>query len=162
MSMGMTLVGIPKNSRLPLDTGENLLGYLSKMAGRRLRGVGWFYYPVFRPERLPAWMLGEVSIVKFSGMDDSVFRVDLSRRALVRRDPEDILGELAFLQDFAVPGYPYPLKAVHEESRMSQGEVELDRLLLMEMLGKEGLETSVLVDSRSVNFKERVIWGEVT
>jgi len=161
-AMGLALVGIPKNSRLPLNTGESMLGYLSKMAERRLRGVGWYYYPVFRPEQVPAWMLGEVAVVKFSALDDAVFRVDVSRRALAKTDVETVLGEVAFLQDFATPGYPYPLKAAHEESRMSRGELELDRIQLMERLGEEGLEARVILDSRALSFKERSLWGEVS
>ena len=160
-SSGVVLVGIPKTTRLSLDTGESFLGYLARVAERRMRGAAWYYYPIFKPDSLPAWVLGELAIVKFSELSDSVFRIDISKRSLLYRDCEEVLREIAFLQDLGVPGYPYPLKAVHEESRMNSNEVELDRLLLLEYLKREGLDTRVLVDSKSVSFKERCLWGEV-
>lgn len=44
---------------------------------------------------------------------------------------------------------------------MSSNEVELDRLLLLEELRGEGLESRLLADAKSLSFKERALWGEI-
>lgn len=161
LATGTVLIGIPKVTRLSLDTGESVLSYVSKLADGRLRGTAWYYYPIFKLESLPPWMLGAPAIARFSEYSDKTLRVDVARRALLQLDCGDILAELSFLQDPTTPGYPYPLKAAHEESTVSSNEVELDRLILLEELRGEGLKDKLLVNVRSVNYREKALWGEI-
>ena len=158
---GVALVGIVKRSRLKLNTGESLIGYVVALAERRLPGVAWYYHPVFKESLLPEWMLGDVFVVRFSELAEGAFRVDVSRRYLSSRDWERVMGELAFVQDLATPGYPYPLKAVHDMARIGDHEAELDKLRILEILRSEGLEHYFLADLKSATFKERSLWGEL-
>ena len=161
LAAGLVPVGLPKRTRLALDTGESLLGYVASLAEKLLRNSPWFYYPVFRLESLPPWILGAPAVAKLSEVSGSVLRVDVSRKALARFDCEGLLGELAFLQDASSPGYPYPLKAAHEASKISESEVELDRMAILEALGSLGIRERLLLDAAaSASFKERSLWGD--
>ncbi len=155
---GGILVGISKSSKLRVSTGESLVGYLSRLAERRLRGVPWIYYPVFKEGSLPPCFLGEISVAKLGGDSETAFRIDISKRALAAKSVDEILGEVAFTQDSATPGYPYPLKAVHLESRISEYELEIDRALFLDLLREEGLYEYFAPDVDSTSFKERCLW----
>lgn len=162
LAAGLVPVGIPKKTKLALDTGEGALGYIARMASRRLGGCAFYYYPLFREESLPPWMLGNPAVAKLSELSSSVLRVDVSRRALARVDCGDVLGEIAFLQDPSSPGYPYPLKAAHEESKIGESELEVDRMALTELLREWGVGDPLLAQSAAyASFKERSLWGDV-
>ena len=159
-SRGAVLVGITKRSRLSLNTGEGLIGYLISLADRVYKGLPWYYHPVFREVELPPWFLGDLAVAKFSEACENAFRVDISRRALEDRPVSVVVAELAYLQDMATPGYPYPLKAVHDMARISEHELGVDRLLFLEALSEVGLEKRFLASVRSASFKERYLWGD--
>ncbi|RLF15647.1 MAG: hypothetical protein DRJ97_03255 [Thermoprotei archaeon] len=158
---GVVLMGVCKASKLKLNTGESLIGYLNYRGSRLLRGSAWFYHPVFKSSQYPPWYVGEPCIVKFSGEAEHAFRVDVSRRALAEGDLERYLGELAFLQDASTPGYPYPVRGVHEDAKITEYEVEVDRALLLEELARRGLLERFLSDVRSSSFKEEALWGSI-
>lgn len=153
------LVGICKSSRLKLNTGESLIGYLAYLATRRLKGVSWYYYPIFRHSTLPPWYIGDIVVSKLGEDSEEVFRIDISRRALLTRDIEIVLGELAFMQDHGIPGYPYPLKGVHDESRISDDELKWIALRFLDELKEEGILEKFIVTTRSSSFRERYLWG---
>ncbi|RLF06225.1 MAG: hypothetical protein DRK00_02280 [Thermoprotei archaeon] len=161
LAEGIITIGVPKITKLSLDTGESVLSYLTKLAEKRLRGMAWYYYPLFKLESLPPWVFGAPAIARLSEYSEKVLRIDVARKALMRLDCEEILEELSFLQDPTTPGYPYPLRAVHEESRISDNEAELDRLILLEELGGEGLREKLLVNVKSVSYREKALWGEI-
>ena len=156
---GGILVGLTKSSRLKLNTGESLVGYIIRQANKRLRGVAWYYYPIFKSYTLPKWFLGDIAVAKLGDDSKCAFRIDVSKRALVSRNMEAILGELAFVQDLATPGYPYPLKAVHLESRINESELEIDRMLFLEVLKREGLYEEFMSNLHGTDFKERHLWS---
>jgi len=155
---GITLMGISKASKLRLNTGEPLIGHLNYRGSKVLPGLPWYYYPVFKPSQYPPWYVGEVCVVKFSGDAEHALRVDVSRRAMAEGDLEAFLGELAFLQDAATPGYPYPVRGVHEDSKLTRYEVEADRAAILEELDRRGLLERFMADARSTRVKE-AIWG---
>ncbi|RLE86685.1 MAG: hypothetical protein DRJ67_06650 [Thermoprotei archaeon] len=161
LATGVIVIGIPKVTKLSLDTGESVLSYLMKLAEKRLKDTAWYYYPLFKLETLPPWMFGTPAIARLSEYSEKVLRIDIAKRALMRLDCEEILRELSFLQDPTTPGYPYPLRAVHEESRISDNEAELDKLVLLEELRGEGLKEKLLVNVKSVSFREKALWGEI-
>jgi len=161
VSKGVVLVGISKKCRIKLNTGESLIGYVVSLAERRLPGVSWYYYPVFSESAMPEWMYGEIVIAKFSEFSEAAFRVDLSEQCLRTRDMERVMGELAFIQDLATPGYPYPLKAVHDMSRIGDHEADLDRLRLLEIIRREKLDKFFAADLQSTAFKEKYLWGDL-
>ncbi|RLE70155.1 MAG: hypothetical protein DRJ37_06940 [Thermoprotei archaeon] len=63
------------------------------------------------------------------------------------------------MQDLATPGYPYPLKAVHLESRITDSELEIDRAMFLEILKEEGLYEEFISDLHGADFKERHLWS---
>jgi hypothetical protein len=161
LAAGLVPVGVPKRTRLALDTGEGALSYIARMARKLLGPSAFYYYPLFREESLPPFMLGSPAVAKLSELSENVLRVDVSRRALARAECGDLLGELAFLQDPSSPGYPYPLKAAHEESRLGGSELEVDRAVLAELLRDWGVGDLLLASSAAYSsFKERSLWGE--
>lgn len=157
---GGILVGVTKASRLSLNTGESLIGYLLRLGDRFSRGLPWYYYPIFRQGSLPAWMLGDIAVAKLSDSGENAFRIDISFKSLRERRVGDIIGELAHVQDGAVPGYPYPLKAVHDLSRISDSELEIDRMLFLELLRGERILEEFVADVRSSDFRQRYLWGD--
>ena len=160
-ALGLALVGVPKRTRLALDTGEGALGYISALAERSVGRTAWYYHPLFREESLPPWMLGSPAAARLSELSASALRLDVSRRALARYEVGEVLGEVAALQDPALPGYPYPLKAVHEASRVDERELEADRLVLLEELRSWGVGERLLREALAYSsFKERSIWGD--
>ena len=158
---GVILIGLSKVSRLRLSDGASLLGYLSRLAHKYMGEMAWYYYPLFRESQLPSWYIGDISIAKLSDESNFVFRVDVSRRALRRWELGGILGELAYLQDPALPGYPYPLKSVHDSSKIGHEELELMRLSFMELADKEGIGDRLRADVEAYSFKEEVLWGSL-
>jgi len=157
---GGILVGISKASQLSLNTGQGLLGYLVYFANKRLPKTPWYYYPIFRTSSLPSWYIGDICVVKFSHEVENVFRIDVSRNSLYRTDIKHILGEIAFLQDPGIPGYPYPVKSVHDEAKIGRDEYEIFKHRFMEILEEEGILKQFLADIDSVSFREKFLLGD--
>ncbi|MCD6483073.1 MAG: hypothetical protein J7K83_02275, partial [Candidatus Aenigmarchaeota archaeon] len=124
------------------------------------KGDPWYYHPLFREENLPKWFLGDIIIAKLSELGENAFRIDISRHALKHHTVEEILGRLSFIQDIALPGYPYPLKAVHEIAKISDNELEVDKMLFLDILKSKSFERDFLADLKSTNFREKYLWGD--
>ncbi|MEM2245085.1 MAG: DNA double-strand break repair nuclease NurA [Thermofilum sp.] len=148
------VIGLPKSTSVKVSTGEGLAGYLSKLAGRVLAGLPWVYYPVVEQPKLGL----AVAAVKLAS-SGPVFRLDLTWRMAESYDVADVAGMLAYLQDFSSPGYPLPLKIVHELSRISGDELEMDRALFLEEVSLTGVARSLLEDAAGSEFKTRYLWG---
>ena len=157
----VVVMGVCKASKMKLNTGEPLLGYLNYRGSLVLKGCAWWYYPLFKLQQYPSWYVGEPCAVKFDGEADHAFRVDVSRKALKEGDLEFFLGELALLQDAATPGYPHPIRGVHEEAKITRYEAEVDRALLLEQLKRKGLAERFLANVRAASFKEEALWGSM-
>lgn len=155
---GVALLGVCKSSRLRLDTGEPLMGYLSYLGSRLAPGRAWLYYPLFKLDGEGLDFVGEPVAVKFDGASPYVFRVDVEKSVAEER-LEECLGELAALQDSASPGIPYPVLGAHEEAKVSRNEAELDRMSVLERLERRGLLERFLASVKSTSFKEEEMWG---
>jgi len=154
------LVGISKSSQLELNTGESLLGHLLHKSRYTLNDCSWYYYPIFRKRQYPRWYLGVITIVKFSGDSDHVFRVDINKRDITELEViDEILGEIAYLQDPAIPGYPYPPRSSHEEAKIGKQELAYIRLLFLEKLEEEGLKERFIANLKSTSFREEKLWA---
>lgn len=153
------VVGVPKSSRLKLSTGESLIGYIYRRGEKIYKGAPWAYHPLFRNLSRIKLFRGSIAVAKLSPQG-APFRFDVSWKLVERVGVERVLGELAYIQDPSSPGYPYPLKAVHQMSRIGENELELDRMLLLEELSDTGIGKMLLSDSKSVGFKKKYIWGE--
>ncbi len=159
LSRAWRVVGVAKTSRIRLTTGEGLIGYLQALGEERAPGLPWVYYPLFHGLRRHSWALGGIAVARL-GPGGPAFRVDIHWRLIDRVGVLETVGLLAGLQDPSAPGYPYPLKAVHQMSRISREELELDRMLLMERLEAAGLGGAVRSAAAAVAYKKRYIWGE--
>lgn len=155
---GVLLLGVCKSSRLRLDTGEPLMGYLSYLGSRLAPGESWLYYPLFQLKERGFDFVGEPVAVRFSGDSPYVFRVDVESCAAEER-LEECLGKLAALQDAASPGIPYPVLGAHEEAKVSKHEADVDRIRVLELLERRGLLERFLAGVRSTSFKEEEMWG---
>jgi len=153
------VVGVAKNSSLRLSSGEGLIGYLYRLGEERMPGLPWYYHPLFPGLERRRWALGSVAVARLSPRGPA-FRFDVHWRLADRVGVDAALGWLASLQDPGAPGYPYPLKAVHQDSRIGREELEMDRMLLMERLEASGLGGAVRAAAAAVAYKRRYIWGE--
>ncbi|ABL78838.1 hypothetical protein Tpen_1441 [Thermofilum pendens Hrk 5] len=156
------VVGIPKSSSIRLSSGESAVGYVARLGNRLFKGLPWAYYPLLEGERLGGVGLG-VGAARLSP-DAAAFRVDVTWELAVRADFDYLAGMLAYLQDFTSPGYPLPLKIVHNLSRISDDELSMDRELLLEELGVGRAESAgrrLLEDSGGSEFKSKYLWGGV-
>lgn len=155
---GVCLLGVCKSSRLRLDTGEPLMGYLSYLGSKLAPGEAWFYHPLFQLRERGFDFVGEPVAVRFNGSSPYVFRVDVESRTAEER-LEECLGKLAALQDAASPGIPYPVLGAHEEAKVSKHEADMDRIRLLELLERRGVLERFLASVRSTSFKEEEMWG---
>ncbi|MGB9709677.1 MAG: DNA double-strand break repair nuclease NurA [Infirmifilum sp.] len=151
------IIGIPKTTSLKVSSGESLVGYLYRLGEKYFKGLPWVYYPVFESSKIQPGGLS-VSVARLSG-EAPPFRVDTPFVMAERLDAEETASILAYLQDFSSPGYPLPLKIVHELSRISENELDLDRSLLMEDLSRSGLSVRLVEDAAGSEYKSRYIWG---
>jgi len=153
------VVGMPKSSSIRLSSGESALGYVSRLGSKMFRDMAWSYYPLIEDEKLG---IG-IGAVKLSP-SGPVFRLDVAWELSLRADFEYLSGMLAYLQDFTSPGYPLPLKIVHNLSRISDDELSMDRELLLEELGissKASIASKLLEDSGGSEFKAKYLWGGI-
>lgn len=154
------LIGISKSSQLELNTGESLLGHLLHRSKEIFSDSSWYYYPIFRVGQYPKWYLGVITVVKFSADSDHVFRVDINRRDATKIEAiGEILGEIAYLQDPAIPGYPYPPRSSHEEAKIGRQELAYLRLIFLEKLEEEGLTERFIANVKSKSFREDKLWA---
>ncbi|MCS7386764.1 MAG: DNA double-strand break repair nuclease NurA [archaeon GB-1867-005] len=155
---GVRLIGVTKASKLEVNTGESLLGFLLHKSSELFADSGWYYYPIFRLRQYPKWYLGAISIVKFSHDTDHIFRVDINRRDVLDSTIiGEYLSEVAYLQDPATPGYPYPLKSCHEEAKIGRQELAYLRLTFLESLNPS-LRARFISNLKSTSFKEEKLW----
>jgi len=154
IDLGVLLVGIPKKSSVKLNNGLNALSLIARIAHKRFPDMAWYYYPLLEERR--GLTFGSSAVVKFSEESNVVFRADLIGGEF---DVGVVLGEISYLQDISLPGYPYPLKAVHEEARISDFELDCLRGMILDLLEGEGLIGYVVDDLNTTSFKERYLWG---
>jgi len=151
------LAGIVKSSKLKLNTGGSLIGHLIYLAA--LEGVEepWYYYPLF--DTLPTWYYGDIVVAKLDPYADEAFRIDVSFYSLIGRRIREVLGKIAYTQDPATPGYPYPLISVHKLSLFADEELERIREKVSAFLQDAGVLNKFMKTVRSSTFKERKLWG---
>jgi hypothetical protein len=71
----------------------------------------------------------------------------------------DVAGAPAYLQDFSSPGDPFPLKMVHELSRIGPDGLEMDRAILLEKVSLTGVAQDLLEGVAGSEFKVKYLWG---
>ena len=154
IDLGIILVGVLKKSNVKLSNGLNALSFIARIGNRKFPEMSWYYHPLL--ERKPDLIFGSSAVVKFDGEADVIFRADLVGGDF---EVDRVLGEVSYLQDCSLPGYPYPLRAVHEEAKISEYELEHFKGVVLDLLEEEGLLDYIMDDLNTTSFKERYLWG---
>ena len=153
------VIGMPKKTKIILNDGQNALSYISEIAERKFKGMPWYYYPLFTRDN-SKYLFGDCCVVRLSEESDNIFRVDLLYPEVEGEEVIGyILGQLAYLQDSSLPGYPYPLKAVHDESRLEEYEIDFLKGRIIDLLKETKLIEKFKRDLSTSVFKERYLWN---
>jgi hypothetical protein len=136
------LVGVTKTSTLYWGDKSPLIPAVMKTGERFRPNSRWFCR--ISDEKLHTTSsnyFGRIYVAKLKASSDFAFRIDVNRT-----DPVDvslIFSALSHLSgDPAFLGYPYPLAAVHNISRITLSEIEAIRYKLQSRALEEGITTS--------------------
>ncbi len=139
---GVHLVGVSKTSTLYWGDKSPLIPAVSKVAERFCPNSKWFCQ--LSDEKLHTTgssYLGKIYVAKLKASSNFAFRIDVNRL-----DPVDIdliFSVLSHLSgDPAFLGYPYPLAAVHNISRITLSEIEDIKYKLQSKAFEKGVTTS--------------------
>ena len=139
---GVHLVGVTKTSTLYWGDKSPLIPAVMKTGERFCPNSKWFCR--ISDEKLHTTgssYLGKIYVAKLKASSDFGFRIDVNRF-----DPAEanmifsVLSELS--GDPAFLGYPYPLAAVHNISRITSSEIEDIRYKLQSRAFEKGITTS--------------------
>lgn len=139
---GIHLVGVTKTSTLYWGDRSPLIPAVVKIGERFCPNSKWFCQ--ISTDQLhtksPSYF-GTIYVAKLKTSSDFAFRVDINRFDQV--DPNVVFSLLSNLSgDPSFLGYPYPLAAVHNLSRITMGEVEDIRYRLQSKALEKGISTA--------------------
>ncbi|RLF23840.1 MAG: hypothetical protein DRN15_01840 [Thermoprotei archaeon] len=126
---GCRVLAFAKSSRIVYD--DVPISLILDFMARHLGLSSWICYPLLHRGRLT------VAMVKLSPDSRRIFRLDIWGLG----DVLTIASEIAYLQDDALPGYPYPLVRAHRDSRIEKAEAEYVRCILEEKISLRDLDT---------------------
>ena len=139
---GIHLVGVTKTSTLYWGDKSPLIPAVVKAGERFCPSSKWFCQ--ISDEKLHTTgssYLGKIYVAKLKASSDFAFRIDVNRFDSV--DPNLIFCILSYLSnDPAFLGYPYPLAAVHNISRITLSEIEDIRYKLQSRAFEKGITVS--------------------
>ncbi|MGD8545026.1 MAG: DNA double-strand break repair nuclease NurA [Candidatus Bathyarchaeota archaeon] len=134
------VTGLSKTSRLFTTTGLSLLGAVQKLAADSEVTFGSWWFPV--AEAVTADHDAFIFVVKLGEVAEHVFRYEIYREQYKAMDDEmlnEILGQLVLnASDVSFPGYPYGLIDADRFARVTDGDVEGYRVLLLSEISKRG------------------------
>jgi hypothetical protein len=139
---GIHLVGVTKTSTLYWGDRSPLIPAVTKIGERFCSNSGWFCQISAGELRTksPSYF-GTIYVAKLKASSDFAFRVDVNRFDQV--DPNVVFSFLSNLSgDPAFLGYPYPLAAAHNLSRLTAGEMEDIRYRLQSKALEKGISTT--------------------
>jgi hypothetical protein len=139
---GIHLIGVTKTSTLYWGDKSPLIPAVMKIGERFCPGSKWFCQ--LSDEKMhttSSSYFGKIYVVKLKASSDFAFRIDVNRI-----DPVDVNMVFSYLShlsgDPAFLGYPYPLAAVHNISRITSSEIEDIRYKLQSKAFEIGVSTS--------------------
>ena len=139
---GVHLVGVTKTSTLYWGDKSPLIPAVMKTGERFYPNSKWFCR--ISDEKLHTTgssYLGKIYVAKLKASSDFGFRIDVNKFDPV--DGDMIFSILSHLSgDPAFLGYPYPLAAVHNISRVTLSEIEDIRYKLQSKAFEKGITTS--------------------
>ena len=139
---GVHLVGVTKTSTLYWGDKSPLIPAVMKIGERFCPNSKWFCQ--ISDDKLhttSSSYLGKIYVAKLKVSSDFAFRMDVNRFDPV--DVNSIFSNLSYLSgDPAFLGYPYPLAAVHNISRITLSEIYDIRYKLQSKAFEKGITTS--------------------
>jgi len=139
---GVHLVGVTKTSTLYWGDKSPLIPAVVKVGKRFHPNSKWFCR--ISDERLhttSSSYFGRIYVARLKASSDFAFRIDVNRIDPV--DPKVVFYALSHLSgDPAFLGYPYPLAAAHNVSRISLSEIEDIRYKLQSRAFENGVSLS--------------------
>jgi hypothetical protein len=139
---GIHLIGVTKTSTLYWGDKAPLIPAVMKTGERYCPESKWFCQ--ISDKKLYASTssyFGKIYVAKLKGASDFAFRVDVNR--FDSADENLLFSFLSYLSgDPAFLGYPYPLAAAHNVSRVTLAEIEDIRYKLQSKAFEKGITTS--------------------
>jgi hypothetical protein len=139
---GVHLIGVTKTSTLYWGDKSPLIPAVMKTGERLCPESKWFCR--ISDEKLhtvSSSYFGKIYVARLKASSDFAFRIDVNRFDPV--DEDSIFSALSSLSgDPAFLGYPYPLAAVHNISRVTSSEIEDIRYKLQSKAFEKGITTS--------------------
>ncbi len=151
------LVGVCKSSRLQVEGGAPLIGFLLHHAHNMGIRDRWFYYPLPESAAPATLQIGQPCAASLNAAEDFAFRVDLGPNDSKLEDAVRTLGSISALGDRFAYGYPYPLRSVHEACSISRTEVDICRQRLLEAASRKGILGNLRYALKATSFREEVL-----
>ena len=127
------ITGLSKTCRLITKSGDSLISLVDMMASKKYPEEKWYYYPIYKMTK--ADNLADVYFVKLHKYARSPFRFDIyleQSQNLAPQEREIIISNIALnSNDLTFPGYPYGLIKADQVSRISQRELEPQKIQLL-------------------------------
>jgi hypothetical protein len=127
------LTGLSKTCRLFTKRGEALMPLIDVIGTFKYPESSWYYYPSLRFTK--ADNLADVYFVKLHKYARSPFRFDIyleQSKKLSQQERDDIISNISLnATDLSFPGYPYGLIKVDQLSRVSDRELEPQKIQLL-------------------------------
>ncbi len=150
-------LGVCKSSRLGVESGAPLIGYLLHHASKMDIDRCWFYYPLAETTTPSTLRIGQPCVAALNVQEEFAFRIDLGPNTTQVDYAERILGSAAALGDRFAYGYPYPLRSVHEACAISHTEVDICRQQLLEAASRKGIYPNLRYALKATSFREEVL-----
>lgn len=154
---GISFLGVCKSSRLSVEGGAPLIGYLLHHAAKMGVKRSWVYYPLTETTNLTLSRLGWPCIAALDANEDFAFRIDLDPSVTDADGATQLLASVSALGDRFAYGYPYPLRSVHEASAISHTEVDICRQRLLEAASRRGVYPNLRYALKATSFREEVL-----
>ena len=154
---GIDLLGVCKSSRLSVEGGAPLIGYLLHQAVKLGVKRSWVYYPLIESTAPSSQRIGCPCVAALDSNEDFAFRIDLNSNVTDAKRATQLLASVSALGDRFAYGYPYPLRSVHEASAISHTEVDICRQRLLEAATRRGIYHNLRYALKATSFREEVL-----
>ena len=153
MHKNVYLTGLSKSCRLLTTKGESLISLIDIFGDAKFPEKPWYYHPIFQITR--ADNLADVYFVKLHAHSRSPFRFDIfieQSQKLSQQEKGAIISAIASNStDLSFPGYPYGLIKVDQLSRVSNRELEPQKIQLLSEFDPEIFNTYIKPRIRAVD-----------
>ena len=147
------ITGLSKTCRLLTKRGEALISLIDIIGSESYPETAWYYHPIYQITK--ADNLADVYFVKLHKYARSPFRFDIfleQSQQLEKQERETIINNISSnAKDLSFPGYPYGLIKVDQLSRISNREIEPQKVQLLSEFDPELYNTYIQPRIRAVD-----------